>query len=62
MAGKGKPGPNPQFSEKMNFRVAIVVTEKQLKAIQEAAEMAGETASTWARKIVLAAIPKGIES
>jgi hypothetical protein len=45
----------------MKYRISVIVTERQLRAIQEAAELAGESASTWARKIVLAAIPREVE-
>jgi len=58
MAGKGKPGPNRQFKEKLKFRVAAVVTEKQFADIQEAAKKAGKTASTWVRDLALAELEK----
>jgi hypothetical protein len=58
---KTKSGPKPKFGETMKYRISVIVTERQLRAIQEAAELAGESASTWARKIVLAAIPREVE-
>jgi hypothetical protein len=58
---KTKSGPKPKFGETMKFRVSIIVTEKQAKAIQNAAELSGESASTWLRKIALAAIPREVE-
>ena len=59
---KSKPGPKPTFGEgnKMEKRISIVVTDSQAKAIQEIATAKGKSVSTWAREVVLAAIPEEV--
>jgi hypothetical protein len=60
--GPGKSwGPIPVYGEPMVGRITIVLTEKQAAAIREVAAAMGKTASTWAREVVLAAIPREVE-
>jgi hypothetical protein len=66
MTMKGKkqrgsvPGPKPKFGVKMAFRVSVLLTQEQAKAIQEVAAASSQSASEWARDILLAALPKEI--
>ncbi|MHB8485525.1 MAG: hypothetical protein ACYDCM_07330 [Candidatus Acidiferrales bacterium] len=59
--GKKRTGPKPLFGEVAAYRVSIILTESQQRAIQEVAAAEGKSASAWAREIVLAALPKEIK-
>jgi len=58
---KKKPGPKPTFGEVAAYRVSIVLTESQQRAIQEVAAAEGKSASAWARAIVLEKLPKEVK-
>jgi hypothetical protein len=58
---KTKSGPKPSFGEPMDFRITVIVTKAQAKIIQSVAAADGRSASSWARKVLLAAIPKEVE-